>query len=124
MLITDSMSVTTATLAQRITRLTFRKPSLTVAARHKISSPMQTTLSSKGHVVLPSAARRWLSHSRDARLSVELREGGVLLSPRLRSRRYQSAVNPVSGLPMMAAQIRPVRKVSAAEIARLNAELL
>jgi bifunctional DNA-binding transcriptional regulator/antitoxin component of YhaV-PrlF toxin-antitoxin module len=85
---------------------------------------MQTMLSSKGHVVLPSAARRRLTHGRGVRVAVELREGGVLLSPRVRPRRYQPTLNPVSGLPTMAAQERPARKVSAAEIARLNAELL
>ena len=74
--------------------------------------------------MLPSAARRRLSHGRGERLSVELREGGVLLSPRVRLRRYLPTINPVSGLPTMAAQERPTRKVSAAEIARLNAELL
>lgn len=84
---------------------------------------MQTTLSSKGHVVLPSAARRRLRHNRGECLSVELREGGVFLSPQVRLRRYMLATHPVSGLPTMAAQERPARKVSAAEIARLNAEL-
>lgn len=85
---------------------------------------MQTTLSSRGHVVLPSAARRRLRHGRGESLSVELREGGVLLSAQVRTRRYKLATHPVSGLPVMAARERPVRKVSAAEIARLNAELL
>ena len=84
---------------------------------------MQTTLSSKGHVVLPSAARRRLRHGRGERLSVELREGGVFLSSPVRSRRYKLATHPASGLPTMVAQDQPVRKVSAAEIARLNAEL-
>ena len=85
---------------------------------------MQATLSRNGHVVLPSSARRRLSHGRSERLSVELRDGGVLLTRRMHSRRYQIKIHPVSGLPMMTALTRPTRKVSAAEIARLNAELL
>ena len=85
---------------------------------------MHATLSPKGQVLLPSAARRRLRGGRDKRLSVELREGGVLLRPVVRLRRYQSVKHPVSGLPVMAALQRPGRKVSAAEIARLHAELL
>jgi AbrB family looped-hinge helix DNA binding protein len=85
---------------------------------------MQTTLSSKGQVLLPTAARRRLRQNCGDRLSVEFREGGVLLRPVSRSRRYKPATHPLSGLPMMQAQEQPVRKVSAAEIARLNAELL
>ena len=85
---------------------------------------MQTTLSDKGQVLLPSAARRRLRGGRNKRLSVELREGGVLLRPAVRLRRYKSVTHPISGLPVMAAQQRSVRKVSAAEIARLHAELL
>lgn len=85
---------------------------------------MQTTLSNKGQVVLPASVRRRLRVGQGERLAVELREGGVLLRPVVRARRYKPAVHPVSGLPTMAAQRRPARKVSAAEIARLSAELL
>jgi bifunctional DNA-binding transcriptional regulator/antitoxin component of YhaV-PrlF toxin-antitoxin module len=97
---------------------------LTVGSFGKIKPAMQTTLSSRGHVVLPPAARRRLRHGRGESLAVDLREGGVLLSAQVRTRRYQLAIHPVSGLPVMAARERPVRKVSAADIARLNAELL
>ncbi|MBI2814259.1 MAG: AbrB/MazE/SpoVT family DNA-binding domain-containing protein [Opitutae bacterium] len=85
---------------------------------------MQTTLSSKGQLVLPSAARRKLHLSQGERLSVEFREGGIFLRPLAQARAYRSARHAVSGLPVMVATARPVRKVSAAEIARLNAELL
>ena len=85
---------------------------------------MQTTLSRKGQVVLPSTARQRLRLGRGERLSVELRDGGVLLRPVVRTRRYQPATHPVSGLPVMAAKERPAHRVTAAEIARLNAELL
>ena len=85
---------------------------------------MQAMLSRNGQVVLPAVARRRLRVGRDKRLSVELREGGVLLRPMSHARRYETATHPVSGLPMMAALERPARRVSAPEIARLNAELL
>ncbi|MBI5771563.1 MAG: AbrB/MazE/SpoVT family DNA-binding domain-containing protein [Verrucomicrobia bacterium] len=85
---------------------------------------MQATLSAKGQVQLPSAARRRLRANSGARLSVELRDGGVLLRPLVRSRRYKLAAHPVSGLPIMTALERPARKVTAAGIARLHAELL
>jgi AbrB family looped-hinge helix DNA binding protein len=84
---------------------------------------MQATLSRQGHVVLPASARRRLARKAGETLSVELREGGVLLRPRPRTRRYALTIHPVSGLPTMAARKRPARRVSAAEIARLNAEL-
>jgi AbrB family looped-hinge helix DNA binding protein len=85
---------------------------------------MQTTLSSKGQLVLPSAARRKLHLSRGERLSVELREDGIFLRPMTQQRAYRTAKHAVSGLPVMVATVRPARSVSAAEIARLNAELL
>jgi AbrB family looped-hinge helix DNA binding protein len=85
---------------------------------------MQTTLSSKGQLVLPSAARRKLHLSQGEQLSVEFREGGIFLRPVAQVRAYRTARHVVSGLPVMVAAARPVRKVTAAEIARLNAELL
>ena len=85
---------------------------------------MQTTLSSKGQLVLPSAVRRRLHLSQGERLSVEFREGGILLRPLAQPRTYRTVRHAVSGLPVMVATARPVRKVSAVEIARLNAELL
>lgn len=85
---------------------------------------MQTTLSSKGQLVLPSAARRRLRLSHGERLSVEFREGGIFLRPVAQARAYKVAKHPISGLPVMIATTRPAQKVSAAEIARLNAELL
>lgn len=97
---------------------------LTVAVGRGINPRMQTTLSNKGQVLLPLAARRRLRAVGSERLSVELREGGVLLRPMFRARRYRSTTHPVSGLPVMAARSIPARKVSAAEIARLHAELL
>ena len=85
---------------------------------------MQTTLSSKGQLVLPSAARRKLHLTQGERLSVEFHEGGILLRPVTQARAYRMAKHAVSGLPVMVSAARPTRKVSAAEIARLNAELL
>lgn len=85
---------------------------------------METTVSSKGQVVLPAAARRRLRLTRGERLAVELREGGVLLRPLNAPRAYKVVPNPTSGLPAMVALGPPGRRVTAAEIARLNAELL
>jgi AbrB family looped-hinge helix DNA binding protein len=85
---------------------------------------MQTILSSKGQLVLPSAARRKLHLSQGERLSVEFRDDGILLRPVTQTKAYRVAKHPVSGLPVMVTTSRPSRKVTAAEIARLNAELL
>ncbi len=85
---------------------------------------MQTTLSSKGQLVLPSAARRRLGLRQGERLSIEFREDGVFLRPVAHTHRHKPARHPVSGLPVMVAEERPAKKVTAAEIARLNDDLL
>jgi AbrB family looped-hinge helix DNA binding protein len=85
---------------------------------------METTISSKGQIVLPAEARKQLRLAQGERLAVELREGGIFLRPVSAERRYRMEVHPVSGLPVMVAVKRGGRKVTAAEIARLNAELL
>ena len=85
---------------------------------------MQTTLSSKGQLVLPAEARRKLRLGQGEKLSVELREDGVFLRPVSGSGGYTAKRHPVSGLPVMKAVQRSERKVTAEEIAQLNAELL
>jgi AbrB family looped-hinge helix DNA binding protein len=85
---------------------------------------METTVSSKGQIVLPAEARKRLRLAQGERLSVELRDGGVFLRPVGAVRTYRMEIHPVSGLPVMVAEKRGGRKVTAAEIARLNAELL
>jgi AbrB family looped-hinge helix DNA binding protein len=85
---------------------------------------METTLSSKGQIVLPAAARRQLHLTQGERLDVELREDGVFLRPSRRRSAHRLERHPVSGLPRMVPLTRPARKVTAAEIARLHAELL
>ena len=85
---------------------------------------METTLSSKGQVVLPAAARRRLHLARGVRLAVEFRDGGVLLRPLNAPRAYKMVNHPVSGLPAMVPVGPRGRLVTAAEIAKLNAELL
>lgn len=85
---------------------------------------METKISSKGQIVLPAEARRRLRLARGERLAVELRDGGVFLRPVGSVNKYQPTKNQVSGLPVMATTKRPERKVTAAEIAKLNAELL
>jgi AbrB family looped-hinge helix DNA binding protein len=85
---------------------------------------MTTTLSSKGQLVLPAAARRKLKLSAGERLSVEMRDDGVFLRPFNQTAEYELQTHPSSGLPRMIRKVRSSRKVTAQEIARLNAELL
>ena len=85
---------------------------------------METTLSSKGQIVLPAAARRRLHLARGERLAVEFRDGGVFLRPMNAPRAYKMVNHPVSGLPAMVPVGPRGRLVTAAEIAKLNAELL
>jgi AbrB family looped-hinge helix DNA binding protein len=85
---------------------------------------METSLSSKGQLVLPANVRRQLRLVKGARLSVEVRGDSVILRPVAHPRRYKTARHPKSGLPVMVALKPPRRKVTAAEIARLQAELL
>jgi AbrB family looped-hinge helix DNA binding protein len=85
---------------------------------------METTLSSKGQLVLPVEARRKLRLSKGERLNVEIRDGGIFLRAAREMRRYQLKKHPVSGLSVMMPIKATGRKVSAAEIAQLNADLL
>lgn len=85
---------------------------------------MTTTLSSKGQLVLPVVARRKLKLFPGERLSVELRDDGVFIRAFNQTGEYNLQPHPTSGLPRMVPKVRPARKVSAEEIARLNAELL
>jgi len=85
---------------------------------------METTLSSKGQLVLPAEARRKLRLSKGERLNVEVRDGGIFLRAAREIRRYQFKKHLVSGLSVMVPVKAMGRKVSAAEIAQLNADLL
>jgi AbrB family looped-hinge helix DNA binding protein len=85
---------------------------------------METTLSSKGQIVLPAEVRRRLKLTHGSRLSVEIRDGGVLLKSAHRVQGYLRKRNPVSGLTVMVPTRDDVRKVSAREIAQLHADLL
>lgn len=84
---------------------------------------METTLSSKGQLVLPARVRRQLGLAQGERLTIEVRGDELVLRPARRSRRYRTARHPKSGLPVMVAVKPPRRKVTAAEIAALGAEL-
>jgi len=85
---------------------------------------MKATLSSKGQLVLPAEVRRQLQLAQGERLSVEVRGHTVVLRAVSQSRRYRTARHPTSGLPVMVAVRPPKRRVTAAAIARLQAELL
>ena len=85
---------------------------------------METTLSSKGQLVLPAKIRRQLRLARGERLSIEVRGETVVLRAATQRRRYRTQRHAVSGLPVMVALEPAPRKVTAAEIARLHAELM
>ena len=85
---------------------------------------METTLSSKGQLVLPARLRRQLRLVRGERLSIEVQGDSVVLRPLAGRRRYKTASHPVSGLPVMVAVKPSRRKVTAEEIARTSADLL
>jgi len=85
---------------------------------------MTVTVSSKGQLVLPAEVRRQLRIGRGERLSVEVRGDSVVLRPLAEARRYRAVRHPKSGLPVMVAVKPSKRKVTAAEIAELHAELL
>ncbi len=85
---------------------------------------METILSSKGQLVLPAEVRRRLGLVQGERLAVEVRGDSVVLHARPQRRAYRPARHPKSGLPVMVALKPPRRRVTAAEIARLIAELL
>ncbi len=85
---------------------------------------MVTSLSSKSRLVLPARVRRRLRLAKGERLSIKLRGRSVVLRPMVHPRRYRTARHPKSGLPVRVAVSPPERKVTAAQIARLNAELL
>lgn len=74
--------------------------------------------------MLPAEARRRLRLVKGERLTVEFREDGVLLRPASLGQTYRMVKHPVSGLSVMVPARRTGKKVTAAEIARLNAELL
>ena len=84
---------------------------------------METTLSSKGQLVLPVEVRRQLGLAQGERLTIEVRGDEVVLRPARRARRYRTARHPKSGLPVMVAVKPPRRKATPAEIAALAAEL-
>ena len=76
-------------------------------------------------MVLPAKVRRQLRLAQGERLSIEVRgDGVVVLRPIAQPRHYKTVRHPTSGLPVMVALKPPARRVTAAEIARLHAELL
>jgi AbrB family looped-hinge helix DNA binding protein len=85
---------------------------------------MEAVLSSKGQLVLPAKVRSQLGLVRGQRLSIEVGAGCVVLRGVPERHRYRAAIHPVSGLPVMVAVKPTSREVTAAEIARVGAELL
>lgn len=75
-------------------------------------------------MVLPARVRRQLRLARGERLTIEVQGDSVVLRRVGERRRYKTARQTTSGLPVMVPLKPPARKVTAAEIARLNAEIL
>lgn len=63
---------------------------------------MTTTLSSKGQVVLPQAARRRLGLLPGTKFACRVREGAILLVPETRpAPKVRSGRNALTGLPVL-----------------------
>ena len=64
---------------------------------------MQTTLSSKGQIVLPAPMRRLLGLRARSRVLIEEREGGIFIRPARAAR----AIVPIAYLPPGAIKLSP-----------------
>lgn len=65
---------------------------------------METRVSTKGQVVLPSPIRRNLGLRPGDPLEATLEEGRIVLTPsRSRSKKVRIVVDPVTGLPVLSA---------------------
>jgi AbrB family looped-hinge helix DNA binding protein len=63
---------------------------------------MTTTLSSKGQVVLPKAARRKLGLVRGTKFNCRVREGEIVLVPEARpATKVRTSRNAISGFPVL-----------------------
>ncbi|PYV16758.1 MAG: hypothetical protein DMG21_10650 [Acidobacteria bacterium] len=83
---------------------------------------MQTKLSTKGQVVLPGSVRRRLGLQAGDALEVQMKAGGVLLTPRRpRSRKVRILVDRVTGLPVLSVG-RQAPRLTSAQVRELLAE--
>jgi AbrB family looped-hinge helix DNA binding protein len=65
---------------------------------------MQTKVSTKGQVVLPSPIRRKLGLRTGDPLDAKIEGGSIVLTPRsTRSRKVMILVDPITGLPVLSA---------------------
>jgi AbrB family looped-hinge helix DNA binding protein len=65
---------------------------------------MQTTISTKGQVVLPSTIRRKLGLRAGDPLDAKIEGERIVLTPRrIRSRKVALLVDPITGLPVLSA---------------------
>lgn len=65
---------------------------------------MQTRVSSKGQVVLPSPVRRKMGLAAGDTLDVNLESGRIVLTPRrVRRNKPKIVIDPVTGLPALSA---------------------
>ena len=76
---------------------------------------MTTTLSTKGQVVLPHAARRKLGLQPGARFVCAVRDGGIFLKPEARpAAKVKIGKNKLTGLPVLTAPAGTAPLTSAA----------
>ena len=65
---------------------------------------MQTRVSTKGQVVLPTAVRRRLSLQPGDPLDVEVKNGHIILKPRSkRQKKARIITDPITGMPVLSA---------------------
>jgi len=65
---------------------------------------MDTKISTKGQVVLPSAVRRRLGLRAGDALAVDVEDGRIVLSPRnKRQRKARIIADPITGMPVLSA---------------------
>jgi AbrB family looped-hinge helix DNA binding protein len=67
---------------------------------------MQTTVSTKGQVVLPGPLRRRLDIRAGDPLEADIEDGRIVLTPRKkRGRRVKVVKDPITGLPVLSAGV-------------------
>jgi AbrB family looped-hinge helix DNA binding protein len=67
---------------------------------------MQTTVSTKGQVVLPGPLRRRLDIRAGDPLEADIEDGRIVLTPRKkRGRRVKIVKDPITGLPVLSAGV-------------------
>ena len=84
---------------------------------------MQTTVSTKGQVVIPGPLRRRLDIRPGDPLEASVEAGRIVLTPRKKRRRHASIItDPATGLPVLSAGV-DVPRLSSREVEEILASL-